>query len=318
MNAERDSVPSPDLDAPLICVDSSGDPRPAHIRLFADYEGRLPSVQNDQYDAMLTTSAAPAPWVRCADLEASLERLERSVLANPNAACMLARVLKATEFAPFEDALFVESLAYSTLLGGAEFGSWLARRGEIQATHACDPVRFTRVADEVTLWLDDAAGNNRYSREMRDALAYALDSCLLDPSEPSVTLRAEGRTFCIGGALDEFGKTTDAVQSHDIRLEQSAAHRLHRLGERATVIVNGAAIGSGVEIAAAARHLRASQTSWFQLPEIGMGLIPGAGGTVSVPRRVGRHRAFYFVASGVRVRAPLALDWRLVDAIGDD
>ena len=133
---------------------------------------------------------------------------------------------------------------------------------------------------------------------MRDALAYALDSCLLDPTEPAVTIRAEGRTFCIGGALDEFGQTTDAMQSHDIRLEQSAAWRLHRLGARSTVIVQGAAIGSGVEMAAAAHHVRASSASWFHLPEIGMGLIPGAGGTVTVPRRIGRHRAFYLMVSG--------------------
>jgi hypothetical protein len=317
VNAERRSVLSLDREVPLVSVDSSATSSPASIRIFADFEGRLPRVQTAQFDTMLTTIGAPPPWVRCADIEGCLDRLTRGIHANPSAVCMLARVLKMTELAPFEDALFVESLAYSALLDGAEFKTWLERRGDVQATWARDPVRFTRAADTVTLWLDDASNRNAYSSAMRDALAYALDSCLLDPTEPAVTIRAEGRTFCIGGALDEFGKTTDAMQSHDIRLEQSAAWRLHRLGERSTVVVQGAAIGSGVEMAAAAHHVRASSASWFHLPEIGMGLIPGAGGTVTVPRRIGRHRAFYLMVSGLRIRAQLALDWRLVDAIDD-
>ncbi len=267
---------------------------------------------------MLTTVAAPRPWVHCADIEGCLNRLTRSIHANPSATRMLSRVLKTTERSPFEDALFVESLAYSALLGGAEFKAWLRRRGEVPPTWASDPIRFTRIADTVTLWLDDASNRNAYSSAMRDALAYALDSCLLDATNPGVTIRAHGRTFCVGGALDEFGKTTDAIEGHHIRLEQSAAWRLHRLGERSTVVVQGAAIGSGVEMAAAAHHVSASSASWFQLPEVGMGLIPGAGGTVTVPRRIGRHRAFYLMVSGVRLRAQRALDWLLVDAIDDE
>jgi len=319
VNAERRSVSGPDLDVPLVSVDSSATSTPASIRIFADFDGRLPRVQCAQFDAMLTTTAAPPPpWVHCAHIYRCLDRLIRCIHANPSAARMLARVLKMTELAPFEDAVFVESLAYSALLGGAEFKAWLDRRDNVQATSARDPVRFTRVADTVTLWLDDACNRNPYSSAMRDALAYALDSCLLDPSEPAVTIRAEGRTFCIGGALDEFGKSTDATQSHNIRLEQSAAWRLHCLGERSTVVVQGAAIGSGVEMAAAAHHVRASSASWFKLPEVGMGLIPGAGGTVTVPRRIGRHRAFYLMVSGLRIGAQLALDWLLVDAIDDE
>jgi enoyl-CoA hydratase/carnithine racemase len=51
------------------------------------------------------------------------------------------------------------------------------------------------------------------------------------------------------------------------------------------------------------------------LPEVGMGLIPGAGGTVSLPRRVGRHRTAWLALTRDTIDAPTALDWGLVDAI---
>jgi enoyl-CoA hydratase/carnithine racemase len=54
----------------------------------------------------------------------------------------------------------------------------------------------------------------------------------------------------------------------------------------------------------------------FVLPELSMGLIPGAGGTVSIPRRIGRHRTLWLALSGTRIDAATSVDWGLVDAIG--
>jgi enoyl-CoA hydratase/carnithine racemase len=59
----------------------------------------------------------------------------------------------------------------------------------------------------------------------------------------------------------------------------------------------------------------ASEDAWFQLPELSMGLIPGAGGTLSLPRRIGRQRTAWLALSGARLDAATALRWRLVDAI---
>jgi enoyl-CoA hydratase/carnithine racemase len=61
--------------------------------------------------------------------------------------------------------------------------------------------------------------------------------------------------------------------------------------------------------------VRASADAFFQLPEVSMGLVPGAGGTVSVPRRIGRQRAAWMALTGARVDAPTALTWGLIDAI---
>jgi enoyl-CoA hydratase/carnithine racemase len=72
-----------------------------------------------------------------------------------------------------------------------------------------------------------------------------------------------------------------------------------------------------LEIAAFAGRLTAMPDAWFQLPELAMGLIPGAGGCVSVPRRIGRQRAALMILSGKRINATTALRWGLIDAIED-
>jgi enoyl-CoA hydratase/carnithine racemase len=83
------------------------------------------------------------------------------------------------------------------------------------------------------------------------------------------------------------------------------------------VRVHGACIGSGIEFPAFASRIEATPDAWFQLPELRYGLIPGAGGCVSVSRRIGRQRSAWMVLSGARVDARTALDWGLVDAISE-
>ena len=59
----------------------------------------------------------------------------------------------------------------------------------------------------------------------------------------------------------------------------------------------------------------AREDAWFALPEISMGLVPGAGGTVSLPRRIGRQRTAWLALTGTRLDAATALRWKLIDAI---
>ena len=96
----------------------------------------------------------------------------------------------------------------------------------------------------------------------------------------------------------------------------SAGAILHRLRDRATVLVHGSCVGAGIEIPAFAGTVIAAPGTRFALPEVAMGLIPGAGGTVSIPRRIGRQRALWLALSGAQLDAATALEWGLVDAIG--
>jgi len=91
---------------------------------------------------------------------------------------------------------------------------------------------------------------------------------------------------------------------------------MHQLRDRMTVRVHGSCIGAGVELPGFARRVVASEDATFRLPEIGMGLIPGAGGTVSLPRRIGAARTMLLALSGIRLSATDAERWGLVDAVG--
>jgi enoyl-CoA hydratase/carnithine racemase len=81
------------------------------------------------------------------------------------------------------------------------------------------------------------------------------------------------------------------------------------------VALHGACIGAGIEVAAFAGDVTATEGAFFQLPEVGFGLVPGAGGTVSLPRRIGRQRTAWLALSGARIDTSTARAWGLVDRV---
>ncbi|MCW2936826.1 MAG: paaG [Actinomycetia bacterium] len=215
----------------------------------------------------------------------------------------------------------MESFAYSMLLGGAEFRRWLAGNGGRSLPPMVqDPVLIDRDANDVLrVTLNRPQRRNAYGRQLRDALTDALRVALLDPSLERVVLDGAGPCFCSGGDLAEFGMAPDLVTAHFVRTLAGAGRLVHtlcaRLGEQMEVHVHGPCVGAGVEIPAFAGRVIAAPGSTFTLPEVAMGLIPGAGGTVSIPRRVGRWRALYLALSGQPLDAATALGWGLIDEI---
>ena len=77
--------------------------------------------------------------------------------------------------------------------------------------------------------------------------------------------------------------------------------------------LHGPCAGAGIELAAFAGTVAADAGTTCWLPEVGMGLIPGAGGTVSIPRRIGRWRTLYLALTGHRIDVATALAWGLID-----
>ena len=138
---------------------------------------------------------------------------------------------------------------------------------------------------------------------------------LLIRRPPRSTLFPYPTLFRSGGDPAEFGTVADPVAAHLIRSSANAAPWLDRLADRLTVQVHGPAVGAGVELAAFAGRLEATDSATFSLPEVSMGLMPGAGGTVSIPRRIGRQQAARMCLTGTTIDAATALDWGLVDAI---
>ena len=283
--------------------------------VLIDRSGLLPNVDPKAFAALITTrSVAPWPWVSVspARIEAQLRIAATTAAEFPVATAILARLLRMGERLSFEEALELESLAYSTLLGAAEFRRWRASAviGQNIPT-AIEPVRYERTDDDVTLVLASPGNHNAMTATMRDALFEGLSAVVDDPSKPSLLLRGEGKCFSTGGHLPEFGSATDMAQAHVIRVLRSAALLLHKLGDRAEARVHGNCIGSGIEVPAAAARRVAAPSTIVQLPELRMGLIPGAGGTVTVSRAIGRHRLFWLALGGFRVGASQALDWGL-------
>jgi enoyl-CoA hydratase/carnithine racemase len=237
------------------------------------------------------------------------------IAANPALAYVLLDHLGKVETMPFEAALEAESRLYSNLLGGHVFREWLAKSERVGAPIAEPPIALARGDDGWTIRLNDPANRNAISAPMRDALFDALSNIAEDSDAPSIRISGAGACFSVGGHLPEFGTATDLTAAHAIRMERSIARLIHQQRRRVEVHFHGAVVGSGLEIFAAAGRCVAMKGTWFQLPEFAMGLIPGAGGTVTVPRRIGSERAAYMMLTGRRIDAATALRWGLIDEV---
>ena len=250
---------------------------------------------------------------------AAAHAIEKRVLSWPIASMTLVQVLRSTALLPAAQALDVESMAFSTLQGGEEFAAWqrTGKRGPPVPVQAGDPVLLSRDGAVIEAVLNRAGSRNAISVEMRDAWVEALHLLEADESVEELRFRALGACFSAGGELHEFGLAPDPATAHWVRTVHSPARLLARLGARVSFRVHGACIGSGIELPAFAARLVAHPDTFFQLPELQMGLIPGAGGTVSIARRIGRQRTAWMVLAGRRITARTALEWGLVDALAD-
>jgi enoyl-CoA hydratase/carnithine racemase len=252
------------------------------------------------------------------DVEAAVAVLVAGAARAPRAAGVLAQLLRATANLPVDQALAVESMAYSLLLTGPEFGRWLQSRGAARPRRDDgDVLVVRRQGAHLELTLDRPAVRNAYDVRVREALLEGLSLAVLDPSVTRVVLRGNGPAFCSGGDLDEFGTATDLVAAHGVRTVRHPGALLHALADRVEVHVHGACVGAGAELPAFAGRVVARRDAWFRLPELAMGTIPGAGGTVSLPRRVGRERTLLLALSGTDLPALDALRWGLVDSVVD-
>jgi hypothetical protein len=254
-------------------------------------------------------------FVGVADPVAESLDLKAKATANPQASTVLSQVLRAAP-ATGTAALQLESFAYSTLLGGAEFARWLTGRGRREIPPAPDePVRTERVGDTLRITLNHPRRRNAYSCHLRDALVEALTLAVIDQSIRRIVIDGAGPAFCAGGDLDEFGTTPDPVTAHFVRTRAGAAGLLHQLAGRTEFRVHGSCVGAGIELPAFAGRVLARPGATFRLPEVGMGLIPGAGGTVSIARRIGRWRTCYLALAGKALDVTTALAWGLVDSL---
>jgi hypothetical protein len=252
--------------------------------------------------------------VTVADGDEALERIEANVSAHPITAVTLALLLRGQR-PSVGHGLVAESSAYSVLQSGPEFAAWRAAHPRRVEKDDGPRVRMDRVDDCLAVTLTRPGRLNALDAPMRDALVEALTLAAADLGIARVELRGEGRAFCAGGDLDEFGTRPDPATAHVIRLERSVGRVLSSLQKPVTTYLHGTCMGSGIELAAFTDTVVATQDTRIALPEIGLGLVPGAGGTVSLPRRIGRLRTAWLAFSGSTIDAATAHRWGLVDQL---
>jgi enoyl-CoA hydratase/carnithine racemase len=180
-----------------------------------------------------------------------------------------------------------------------------------------DAVAVDRTGDTLWVTLRRPHVRNAVDTVVRDGLVAAFGLAAADPSIARVEWRGEGPDFCSGGDLGEFGTTPDPATAHLVRSTRSPARVLARATATARVEarVQGACIGAGVELAALAHHVVADPGARFRLPELAMGLVPGAGGTATIPRRIGPQLTAWMALTGTAVDAATAHRWGLADEI---
>ena len=253
-----------------------------------------------------------------ASSDSELEMLTDAIRNNPIAATILVQLLRHNERASVTDGLFAESLSYSSLQNGARFKQWLAGRKARQdvGEDVSTLVLMQRDQDQLTITLNRPTKRNAYSAGLRDALYEALLLVAADNTITSAVVQGAGECFSAGGDLDEFGAATDGAYAHAVRMTRSTGLLLDQLKSRTRFHLHGACIGAGIELPSFSDLVIAAPDSFFQLPEVAMGLIPGAGGSVSILRRIGRVRTAFMAISSQRISAETALEWGLIDEIG--
>ena len=246
-----------------------------------------------------------------------LRRVREQIACFPKACAVLVQVLRTSTKLDITDALTVESLAYAALQGGSEFSNWLKNNPtrNPKAKPSESLLLLERQGNALQITLNSPENRNALSAAMRDALAEAFQLAIQDHAIAHIDVSANGPCFSAGGDLTEFGTMTDLALAHGTRMTHMPARYLAACRDRCTFRVHGTCIGAGIELPAFAARLVAKPNTTFRLPEVGMGLIPGAGGCVSIPRRIGRQRTASLAILGHAINAEQALAWGLIDAI---
>ena len=154
---------------------------------------------------------------------------------------------------------------------------------------------------------------NALSATVRNGLAAGFKAAAEDPQTKAIVLICEGRTFIAGADITEFGKP--AKESASLFDVQSA---MEDSPKPVIAAIHGTALGGGLEVALCAHYRVAVPSAKVGLPEVNLGLLPGAGGTQRLPRIVGPEKALEMVTSGQHVPAKAALAMGLVDELAPE
>jgi len=157
---------------------------------------------------------------------------------------------------------------------------------------------------------------NAYNIQMRDELYQVLSAVRDDPEVKVVILRGAGeRAFCAGADLNEFLTAPPPVTARQVRWERDIWGLFLSIDKPLIAALHGYVLGSGIEMALCCDIRLASEDAQFGVPEMGLGIIPAAGGSQTLPRLIGRGRALEILLSGRWVKADEAYRLKLVNRV---
>jgi len=174
---------------------------------------------------------------------------------------------------------------------------------------AINSVTTLTQADGIAVVVINAPPVNALSAAVRDGVSTAVQTALDDPAVSAIVLRCDGSTFFAGADITEFGKPRAGISLPDVLqiIEQ----------DRKPVIaaIHGTALGGGLELALVCHHRIAVPSATLGLPEVNIGLLPGAGGTQRLPRIIGPQAALEMMTTGAPMKASEALQLGLLDQL---
>jgi enoyl-CoA hydratase len=157
---------------------------------------------------------------------------------------------------------------------------------------------------------------NAYNIQMRDELYQVLGAVRDDPEVEVVIFQGAGeKAFCAGADLTEFLTAPSPMIAREVRWERDVWGLFLSISKPFIAALQGYVLGSGIEIALCCDIRLASEDARFGLPELGLGIIPAAGGSQTLPRTIGRAAALEILMSGRWITANEACRLKLVNRV---
>jgi 3-hydroxyacyl-CoA dehydrogenase len=158
------------------------------------------------------------------------------------------------------------------------------------------------------LWIDNPPVN-ALGYAVRKGMVDGITMAMADDEIKAVVVICKGRTFCAGADIREFGRPPKAPHLPDVLTV------FDQCGKPIVAAIHGTAFGGGLETALSSHFRIAVPSAQFGLPEVKLGLLPGAGGTQRLPRLIGPEKALPMIATGNPIGAAQALKEGLIDEI---
>ena len=150
---------------------------------------------------------------------------------------------------------------------------------------------------------------NALSHAVREGIVNSVQQAVADAAVKAVVLICDGRTFMAGADITEFGKPPKSPSLHDV------ISTVENSSKPVIAAIHGTALGGGLEVALGCHYRVAVPSAKCGLPEVKLGLLPGAGGTQRLPRIVGPEQALAMVTSGEHIDAKKAHAAGLIDEL---